>query len=39
METRDPVKLSWTQLSSWIGWAVIGLSSALMAATIFLPHG
>ncbi len=39
METRDPKRLSWTQLSPWIGWMVICLSSGLMAATIFLPHG
>lgn len=39
METRDPKQLSWAKLNQWIGWAVICLSSGLVAATIILPHG
>ena len=39
METRDPKAFSWTKLSQWLGWAAIGLSSGLIMATMFLPHG
>ena len=39
METRDPQKLSWDRLNQWLGWAVITLSSGLVAATILMSHG